>query len=122
MKFLQGLSPVAVVTLSILLVEHVTTVTLTRFTQQRDGVPRLAPTVAVLLTEMLKMVLALVLELNECRGLGSGSSIGAVYDAVVGRPCRPQLLNGSPLFRGRNYVHQVVVVATTSSTTDSTKY
>ena len=87
MKFLQGLSPVAVVTLSIMLVEHVTTVTLTRFTQQRDGVPRLAPTVAVLLTEMLKMMLALVLELNECRGLGSGSNIGAVRAAVIGRPC-----------------------------------
>ena len=47
------LSRVALATLGILLLEHCTTVTLTRWTQQRVDAPRAEPTVAVLFTEVL---------------------------------------------------------------------
>ena len=36
----MDISPIAVITLSILLFEHCTTVTLSRYTQQRTDVPR----------------------------------------------------------------------------------
>ena len=53
-----GISRIALISLVILLAEHVTTVTLMRYTQQRTNVPRPAPTVAVFFTEILKLVLS----------------------------------------------------------------
>lgn len=80
------LSRIAAVTLTILLFEHCTTVTLTRFTQQRTDMPRANPTVVVLLTEMLKLVLALWLECTESFGMGSSSSISNIIDVVRSAP------------------------------------
>ena len=80
------LSHVAIVTLTILLFEHCTTVTLTRFTQQRTDMPRANPTVVVMFTEMLKMVLALWLECTDSFGLGTKSSMSAIIDRVRTAP------------------------------------
>lgn len=78
------ISTIALITLSILLFEHCTTVTLTRYTQQRTDVPRASPTVVVLLTEMLKMVMSVWLELTHTFGLGSQSSLQRMSHQVVG--------------------------------------
>jgi hypothetical protein len=79
------LNPIAVVTLSVLLFEHCTTVTLTRYTQQRTDVPRPSPTVVVLLTEMLKLFMSVWLELTHTFGLGQSSSPGKVSSTIRSR-------------------------------------
>ena len=79
----MALSMIAIVTLTILLFEHCTTVTLTRFTQQRVGFPRAAPTVAVLVTELIKLLLSLVLELTPAMGMGTNSSWRKAHRSVV---------------------------------------
>ena len=77
------ISTTALFTLSILLFEHCTTVTLTRYTQQRTDVPRAAPTVVVLLTEMLKMIMSLWLELTYAFGLGTASTMQRTTDRII---------------------------------------
>jgi len=72
--------------LGVLLVEHCTTVTLTRYTQQRLDVPRASPTMAVLSTEVLKMFMSIGLELSHAGGLGSGSKLSDLKEAVFGQP------------------------------------
>ena len=67
------LSRVTLATLGILLLEHCTTVTLTRWTQQRVDAPRAEPTVAVLFTEVLKLLMSVALELTRCGGLGTAA-------------------------------------------------
>ena len=83
----------ALVTLSILLFEHCTTVTLTRLTQQRTDGPRPNPAVLVLITEALKLLLSCTLELTSCFGLGSASSPSSLYAAVFGAPYDTLLLS-----------------------------
>lgn len=78
--------PIALVSLGLLLFEHVGTITLTRYTQQRDGVPRCASTVAVLYTELLKLGLSVAMELTGCCGLGSNSAPSSLVAAVCGLP------------------------------------
>lgn len=86
MGILQEISPIALVTLSILLFEHCTTVTLTRYTQQRTDAPRAIPVIVVFLTECLKLVLAATLELTTCYGLGSGKRVSHLRAAVFDAP------------------------------------
>ena len=81
-----GLSSAAIASLSILMVEHVTSVTLARYTQQRPHHVIAAPTVAVLLTEMIKLVLSVGLELGHWNGLGSGSDAKQLWKATFGSP------------------------------------
>ena len=83
---LSSISPIALVSLGILLVEHCTTVTLTRYTQQRTDAPHAAPVVVVLLTEMLKLVMSVTLELTACFGLGMSSTFAELRAAVCGKP------------------------------------
>ena len=83
---LFGLNRIAVITLTILLFEHCTTVTLTRVTQQRTDKARANPTVVVFLTEICKLVLAMTLELTAVYGLGSSSTPSAVYAQLFSRP------------------------------------
>ena len=85
-NILTTVSPIALVSLGILLFEHCTTVTLTRYTQQRTDAPRAAPVVIVFLTECLKLVLALYLELTTSYGLGSGSQLRELKSAIVDAP------------------------------------
>uniref|UniRef100_A0A7S4EUQ6 Sugar phosphate transporter domain-containing protein n=1 Tax=Chrysotila carterae TaxID=13221 RepID=A0A7S4EUQ6_CHRCT len=73
---------VALVSLGVLLLEHCSTVTLTRYTQQRADVTRASPTVAVLLTELLKMCFSVGLELTSLFGIGSASSPRKLHAAV----------------------------------------
>lgn len=61
---MRKLHPVAVFTLAILLFEHCATVTLTRLTQQRIDAPRPIPCVVVFLTEALKLLMSMCLELT----------------------------------------------------------
>ena len=58
------LSTVAIVSLAILLLEHCTSVTLARYTQQRVNAPNPAPTLAVLAAELLKLLMSVALELG----------------------------------------------------------
>ena len=78
------ISPIALVTLSILLFEHCTTVTLTRYTQQRTDAPRASPLVVVLLTEMTKLFMSVWLELTHTFGLGQSSTLERLQTSVVG--------------------------------------
>uniref|UniRef100_A0A7S2FK18 Sugar phosphate transporter domain-containing protein n=1 Tax=Haptolina brevifila TaxID=156173 RepID=A0A7S2FK18_9EUKA len=81
------ISRIAVVTLSILLFEHCTTVTLTRITQQRaDLHVRPSPALLVLYTEMLKLLMSTWLELTHSFGMGSAVEIVALKAAVCGVP------------------------------------
>ena len=64
------LSTVAIVSLAILLLEHCTSVTLARYTQQRVNAPNPAPTLAVLAAELLKLLMSVALELGHVGGLG----------------------------------------------------
>ena len=77
------LSRVALATLGILLLEHCTTVTLTRWTQQRVDAPRAEPTVAVLFTEVLKLLMSVALELTRCGGLGTAASPASLRRQVA---------------------------------------
>ena len=77
------LSRVALATLGILLLEHCTTVTLTRWTQQRVDAPRAEPTVAVLFTEVLKLLMSVALELTRCGGLGTAASPASLRQQVA---------------------------------------
>lgn len=86
MGALSGLSPVAIISLGILLFEHCTTVTLTRYTQQRTDAPRAAPAVVVLLTETLKLLLAMWLEVTHMFGLGSSSSFSELVGTIWSTP------------------------------------
>ncbi|KAL3892749.1 MAG: hypothetical protein SGPRY_014824, partial [Prymnesium sp.] len=82
---MEGKLPLAaLVTLSVLLVEHCTTVALTRLTQQRAP-PRPLPTLSVLLTELFKLALATALQLSDAGGLGSGSSCAEMRKALFAR-------------------------------------
>lgn len=81
-----AISPVALVSLAILLFEHCTTVTLTRYTQQRVNAPRALAVVVVLLTECLKLLLATTLELSNCFGMGSGRQMKDLRAAIVDKP------------------------------------
>ena len=83
---MQKLHPVAVFTLAILLFEHCATVTLTRLTQQRTDAPRPIPCVVVFLTEALKLLMSMCLELTHCGGLGSASTFGRLRDALCSSP------------------------------------
>ena len=76
------LTPVALVTLALLLLEHCTTVTLTRITQQRIDHPRPNPTLLVLLSEILKLFISIWLELTCCFGFGSSSNSMSLSRAV----------------------------------------
>ena len=78
------LSTVAIVSLGILLIEHCSSVTLARYTQQRVNAPNPAPTVAVLAAELLKLVISVALELGHVGGLGSASSPPKLFNAVCG--------------------------------------
>ena len=78
------LSTVAIVSLGILLIEHCSSVTLARYTQQRVNAPNPAPTVAVLAAELLKLVMSVALELGHVGGLGSASSPPKLFNAVCG--------------------------------------
>ena len=86
MGMLSNISPIALVTLSILLFEHCTTVTLTRYTQQRKDAPRAVPVIVVFLTECLKLVLAFTLELTHCYGLGSNKRLEQLRAALFDSP------------------------------------
>ena len=79
-----GLSLVALVSLAVLLLEHCTSVTLARYTQQRVNAPHPAPTVAVLLAELLKLFMSIALELNSFGGMGSGSTADKLSSSVLG--------------------------------------
>ena len=79
-----GLSLVAIVSLTVLLLEHCTSVTLARYTQQRVNAPHPAATVAVLLAELLKLLMSIALELNIVGGLGSGSTADKLSRSVLG--------------------------------------
>ena len=78
------LSTVAIVSLSILLLEHCSSVTLARYTQQRVNAPNPAPTVAVLAAELLKLLMSVALELGHVGGLGSASSPPKLFKSVCG--------------------------------------
>ena len=78
------LSTVAIVSLGILLIEHCSSVTLARYTQQRVNAPNPAPTVAVLAAELLKLVMSVALELGHVGGLGSASSPPKLFNTVCG--------------------------------------
>ena len=86
-------SRTAMITLTILLFEHCTTVTLTRVTQQRVDSPRPNPAVLVLITEVLKLLLASALELTPCMGLGTAAKPASLYRDVVGSPTDTLLLS-----------------------------
>ena len=90
---MREIRPVALASLAILLVEHCTTVTLTRYVSQRVDAPRPASSVAVLVTELLKALLSVALELTACGGLGTRSSPGEMVTSVLGR--RTELLRVS---------------------------
>lgn len=79
-----GLSLVAIVSLAVLLLEHCTSVTLARYTQQRVNAPHPAPTVAVLLAELLKLIMSIALELNSFGGMGSSSTVSQLSQSVMG--------------------------------------
>ena len=79
-------SRIAIVTLTILLFEHCTTVTLTRMTQQRVDAPRPVPAALVLMTEILKLLMSMFLELTSTFGLGSQSTLAKLYFSVIGSP------------------------------------
>ena len=78
------LSTVAIVSLAILLIEHCSSVTLARYTQQRVNAPNPAPTVAVLAAELLKLLMSVALELGHVGGLGSASSPPKLFNSVCG--------------------------------------
>ena len=78
------LSTIAIVSLSVLLLEHCSSVTLARYTQQRVNAPNPAPTVAVLAAELLKLAMSVALELCHVGGLGSASSPPKLFGSVCG--------------------------------------
>lgn len=80
----MGISAVAITSLAVLLVEHCTSVTLARYTQQRVNAPNPAPAVAVLLAELLKLVMSVVLELHSVGGMGSASTPQRLFSSVCG--------------------------------------
>jgi multidrug transporter EmrE-like cation transporter len=67
---MPALRAAALVSLLVLLAEHCASITLARYTQQRVDAPRPASTVAVLLSELLKLALSLALELGGAGALG----------------------------------------------------
>ena len=91
-----GLSCTALTSLAVLSVEHVVSVALGRYTQQRPVVgARAAPSVAVLLGEIVKLVLSVTLELGHWGGLGAGATRAELTKATVGSP-RDTLRLGVP--------------------------
>ena len=78
--------PVALFSLAVLLFEHCASVTLTRITQQRSNAPRPIASVLVLLTEALKLLMSVCLELTDCGGLGSASTLARLRDALCRSP------------------------------------
>ena len=60
--------------------------TLTRITQQRSNAPRPIASVLVLLTEALKLLMSVCLELTDCGGLGSASTFARLRDALCRSP------------------------------------
>ena len=80
----MGISAIAITSLAVLLVEHCTSVTLARYTQQRVNAPNPAPAVAVLLAELLKLVMSVVLELHSVGGMGSASTPQRLFSSVCG--------------------------------------
>ena len=91
-----GLSCTALTSLAVLSVEHVASVALGRYTQQRPVVgARAAPSVAVLLTELIKLALSITLELGHWGGFGAGATRAELTKATVGSP-RDTLRLGVP--------------------------
>jgi len=79
----------AVVSLAVLLAEHCASITLARYTQQRLDAPRPASTVAVLLSEIIKLLMSIALELGGAHALGLGgtpSSLARLRDDTLGKP------------------------------------
>ena len=89
------ISQTALFTLTLLLFEHCTSVTLTRLTQQRVDAPRPSPVVLVLVTEALKLLLSACLEFSDCCGMGSASHCASLRRSVCGSP-RDTLRLGVP--------------------------
>jgi len=83
---LVSVSRTALISLAILLVEHCSTVTLTRYTQQRTNVIVASPPVAVLVTELIKFAMSITLEMTQLGGLGGASTPAKLWATVVGRP------------------------------------
>ena len=80
----MGISRIAIISLSLLLFEHVASVTLMRFTQQRGNVAlRPAATVMVLCTEFGKLVLSALLEHTHCFGIGSAQPLSQVAKSAL---------------------------------------
>ena len=80
----MGISRIAIISLSLLLFEHVASVTLMRFTQQRGNVAlRPAATVMVLCTEFGKLVLSALLEHTHCIGIGSAQPLSQVAKSAL---------------------------------------
>lgn len=78
-----SINPIALISLFVLIFEHIATITLTRYTQQRSDAPKPSPSVSVLATELLKLYLAVGLELLSCGGVGNAAKLDSFLKDVL---------------------------------------